>query len=91
MGSLLLQGSWDSNSLSQSHNFNELYVIRIALAQSLPVIKGRNVRVYSDNKTAVAYINRQGGTRALGLMGLTHQIFSLAEASLLSLSAVQTM
>ncbi|CAJ0950873.1 unnamed protein product [Ranitomeya imitator] len=51
-------------------------------------LSGSHTRVFSDNTTAVAYLNHQGGTRSDRLRGLASDIMELAEGHLLSLSAV---
>ncbi|CAJ0960518.1 unnamed protein product [Ranitomeya imitator] len=50
--------------------------------------RGHHVRIFSDNKVTVAYINHQGGTRSRALMSSSAKIFNLAEENLLSLSAL---
>ncbi|CAJ0929619.1 unnamed protein product [Ranitomeya imitator] len=49
---------------------------------------GHHVRIFSDNKVTVAYINHQGGTRSQALMSSSAKIFNLAEENRLSLSAL---
>ncbi|CAJ0914930.1 unnamed protein product, partial [Ranitomeya imitator] len=51
-------------------------------------LSGSHTRVFSDNTTAVAYLNHQGGTRSDRLTQLASDIMELAEGHLLSLSAV---
>ncbi|CAJ0962129.1 unnamed protein product [Ranitomeya imitator] len=51
-------------------------------------LSGSHTRVFSDNTTAVAYLNHQGGTRSDRLRELASDIMELAEGHLLSLSAV---
>lgn len=51
-------------------------------------LRGKHVKIFSDNFTAVAYVNKQGGTKNEALMGLTYSIFSLAERNFLLISAV---
>ncbi|XP_077128602.1 uncharacterized protein LOC143784335 isoform X4 [Ranitomeya variabilis] len=54
----------------------------------LPQIRGKDVRVLSDNTTTVAYLNRQGGTRSETLMSSATEILNLAESHLTSLTAL---
>ncbi|XP_073406275.1 uncharacterized protein [Dendrobates tinctorius] len=53
-----------------------------------PRLRGTHVGIQTDNTTAVAYINRQGGTRSLPLMSIAGKILEMAEVHLLSLSAL---
>ncbi|XP_077111651.1 uncharacterized protein LOC143767303 [Ranitomeya variabilis] len=50
--------------------------------------EGHHVRVFSDNRVTVAYINHQGGTRSKSLMCVADRLFHLAEQHLLSLTAL---
>lgn len=71
-----------------SSNYKELSAIFQALEVSENLLVGSHVQIQSDNSTAVAYLNKQGGTKNQELMNLTFKIFSLAENKFLSLSAV---
>ncbi|XP_077113927.1 uncharacterized protein LOC143769315 [Ranitomeya variabilis] len=62
--------------------------VQIFLGIQLDSIQGANVRIYSDNSTTVAYVNRQGGTRSGSLMTIAADIFQLAETHLTSLTAL---
>ncbi|CAJ0944686.1 unnamed protein product [Ranitomeya imitator] len=62
--------------------------VQTFLGIQLDSIHGTNVRIYSDNSTAVAYLNRQGGTKSGSLMTIAANIFQLAEAHLTSLTAL---
>ncbi|XP_069596916.1 uncharacterized protein [Ranitomeya imitator] len=54
----------------------------------LPQLRGKDVRILSDNTTTVAYLNRQGGTRSETLMSSATEILNLAESHLTSLTAL---
>ncbi|XP_069583112.1 uncharacterized protein [Ranitomeya imitator] len=84
----LAQNTWGQTELICSSNWKELKAIECALYHFLPQIHGTNVRIYSDNSTAVAYLNRQGGTKSGSLMTIAANIFQLAEAHLTSLTAL---
>ncbi|XP_077143343.1 uncharacterized protein LOC143806556 [Ranitomeya variabilis] len=82
------QGLWSYAELENSSNVKELKAIFYSLLHFLPQLRGSHTRVFSDNTTAVAYLNRQGGTRSENLLGVASDIMELAEGHLLSLSAV---
>ncbi|KAG8550432.1 hypothetical protein GDO81_025882 [Engystomops pustulosus] len=85
---LLFQGTWGEESKRMSSNYRELEAILEAIKQSLPVIRGTDPKIASDNVTAVAFVNRQGGTRSEPLTNLSDQIFWLAETNLRSVSSI---
>ncbi|CAJ0962597.1 unnamed protein product [Ranitomeya imitator] len=61
---------------------------QINSADYISPLSGSHTRVFSDNTTAVAYLNHQGGTRSDKLREVASDIMELAEGHLLSLSAV---
>ncbi|XP_018424656.1 PREDICTED: centrosome-associated protein 350 [Nanorana parkeri] len=73
------QAAWEQAGRLKSSNWRELKAIELALCQFREMLAGHHV--------AVAYINRQGGTRSHGLMQLATNILTWAEHNLLSLTA----
>ena len=43
-------------------NYRELYTVLLVLYSFAPIIKGKEVQIFSDNITTVAYINHLGGS-----------------------------
>ncbi|XP_077149337.1 uncharacterized protein LOC143811475 [Ranitomeya variabilis] len=84
----IVQDTWNQSESSCSSNWKELTAVGKALNYFLPQIQGADVRVFSDNSTTVAYVNRQGGTRSGSLMTIAGEIFQFAEAHLASLTAL---
>ena len=74
LGSESASGIWPSAFRSSHINYLELEAIRLALVRFQHLVCGRHVLVKSDNKTAIAYINKQGGTHSPALLGLTQVI-----------------
>ena len=65
---------WTSQMRSRSINYRELWAIGLALRHFLPQVQGHVVQVYADNCTAVAYLQKQGGTVSWELFLLSRQI-----------------
>lgn len=84
----MFQGTWDAEVQKRSSNYKELCTIFHALQATQEVLSGSHVRILSDNSTAIAYINKQGGTQNGELMKLSFEILSLAETKFLSLGAI---
>ena len=62
---LLFSGEWSQHERLTLHiNVLELRAIRLTLLQITPLVRGLVVRIQCDNTTAIAYINKQGGTRS---------------------------
>jgi hypothetical protein len=74
-----LKGYWKEEDSSQSSNFRELKAIWITLS-SLPSLppRGSKILIRSDNKTAVAQINRQSNPRHPHLLELSKAIWGWA-------------
>jgi hypothetical protein len=65
---LLWSGLWTPTERRDCHiNLLELRAIKLCLLRALPHVRGLVVRVECDNTTAIAYLNRQGGTRSPSL------------------------
>ncbi|XP_069616119.1 uncharacterized protein [Ranitomeya imitator] len=88
LGDQIVQGLWSLRESDDSSNKKELNAIYHALSEFLPQLHGTHTRILSDNMTAVAYINHQGGTRSEALMSIANDILAIAEEHLLSLSAL---
>ncbi|XP_040203676.1 uncharacterized protein LOC120935688 [Rana temporaria] len=88
LGVLPAQGVWEVAELKHSSNWKELRAIGLALIFFQERLRGHHVQVRSDNASAVAYVNKQGGTRCVALSAITTRIFRWAETNTLSLSAV---
>lgn len=83
----LAQGTWSREESNLSINLLELRAIRLALIQFRPLLAGKSVRVRTDNTTAKAYVNRQGGTRSKRLRAEAMVLMGWAEQNLGSLQA----
>ena len=57
-------GRWKELEALDHINYLELEAAFLAPRAFLPLIKGSHVQFGLDNRTAVAYINRLGGTRS---------------------------
>ncbi|XP_077346335.1 uncharacterized protein LOC143989955 [Lithobates pipiens] len=89
LGTCFTQGSWAKEEALRSSNWRELKAIALALESFVQDLQSQHVQVLTDNATAVAYLNRQGGTRrSRSLQVLAMEILRWAERHLLSLSAV---
>lgn len=62
--------------------------MRKALISLEERVYSKDLLIFSDNATTVAYLNKQGGTRSESLLSLTQQILSWAEIYVTSVRAV---
>ena len=74
VGDMLLSGQWSDIQKKDHINILELKAIWLALQESLPVVRGKIVAVFSDNQTALAYIVKQGGTKSWSLFNLVRDL-----------------
>ena len=72
-------GKWTSHQQKRHINYLELWTVAKAVDLLAPRWQNQVVRCWIDNSTAVAYLNKQGGTRSLALTNLTRQIYSRAD------------
>ena len=74
MDSLAVSGTWPQLLRSYPINWLELEAIRLTLSHFKRQVAHKHVLIMSDNVTAIAYLNKQGGTRSQSLMDLTQKI-----------------
>jgi hypothetical protein len=70
-----VQGLWTPDESAQSINWRELKAIELTVL-AFPNLHDTTVLVRTDNTTAKAYVNRQGGTRSLPLSQLASKIWN---------------
>jgi hypothetical protein len=67
-------GRWRPQQMTHHINWKELMVIW--KVTQLRHLQGSSIRIYCDNMTTIAYINKFGGTRSAPLMELARQIWN---------------
>ena len=71
-----INGRWTLDEQESSINFLELKAIKLAIQSYAPVYNNcRHIRIMSDNTSAIAYINKQGGTHCMQLNDLAVNIW----------------
>ena len=63
------QGAWSPVEASRSSNQRELLAILRTIESFQGRLAGKHLQVRTDNAAAVAYVNKQGGTRSPALQG----------------------
>ena len=72
-------GYWDSRQKQWHINYKELIAIKLALTSIASNLRHCEILLRVDNTTAIAYINRMGGTRHMSYNSLARQIWKWAE------------
>lgn len=80
-------GQWTTHESSLSINALELMAVLRVLQLYGARWTGRKILVVTDNTTAVAYINNQGGTRSMTCLDVTFEIFHWVQIHDLSIRA----
>ncbi|XP_073491076.1 uncharacterized protein [Aquarana catesbeiana] len=83
-----VQGVWSKTERTLPINILEIRAIHLALKAWTIRLQGCPVRIQSDNATAVAYVNHQGGTRSRAAQKEVNQILVWAEMHVPCISAV---
>ena len=68
------RGVWDVGMQTSHINYLELMAVLLAMKHFLPFISNCHVLIRTDNVTAMAHVNRQGGLRSLALHTLAHRL-----------------
>ncbi|CAH2104341.1 unnamed protein product [Euphydryas editha] len=80
-------GSWSPQQRGWHSNRKELYAVMAAIRANAAALSKSHVLVQSDNRTLIAYIWKEGGTRSLTLLGLTYKLLTLTDQFKITLSA----
>lgn len=67
-------GKWTISQRKWHSNMKELWTVLEVLKRLESDLRGKTAMIQSDNRTTVAYINKQGGTRSLKLLDAAKQI-----------------
>lgn len=72
-------GPWPPRLQRRHINLLELQAVKLALKQWAPQLRGSTVALFCDNKTVVAYLAKEGGTRSLPLCTLTRETLAIVD------------
>lgn len=87
LNSYYMSGKWRNSQRNWHSNLKEMYAVYAALDQQGAYVRDAHILVQSDNRTLIAYIRNEGGTRSLALLTLTNKLLLLAEQLNVTLSA----
>ena len=82
----MFQGQWSDQERELRINVLEMRAVSYTLIQSSPPPQSK-ILVATDNKTVMAYINKEGGTRSWFHMKETCSLFKLLMANQWTLKA----
>ena len=77
-------GSWNNKEKGKSSTWREAESVRRVLNSSLDQIRGRNVKVYSDDKNVQSVLNI--GSRKEDLQNVANDVFEICQSSDISMS-----
>lgn len=78
-GAKQLAGIWSREEADQHINLLEMRAVLLALKEWAPLLRGKVIAWYADNKTVVAYLLKEGGTRSWSLCLLTKEVFRILD------------
>ncbi|XP_045536657.1 uncharacterized protein LOC123721588 [Papilio machaon] len=76
---LAIWGSWSQEEQRLHSNQKEMLAILHALQTHVHLLKHSSLLIQCDNKTAVAQLRKEGGTKSISLMNITYQILKLLD------------
>ncbi|KAL4721099.1 hypothetical protein ACJJTC_018665 [Scirpophaga incertulas] len=77
LNGIKLKGLWTKQQQKWHSNAKELATVYEVLKLQKSLIKGKSIVLQSDNRTTVAYLTKEGGTRSLSLLSITKRILFL--------------
>lgn len=87
INNMKLSGDWLVAEKDKHSNMKELLVILKVLKEQGPSLQSTSIHLQSDNKTAVAYLRNEGGSKSGDLLDLTYKIFHLLDVYQIDLVA----
>ncbi|XP_046972743.1 uncharacterized protein LOC124539394 [Vanessa cardui] len=75
-----LQGAWTRQQQSWHCNMKEMYAVIAAISAETKDLKDSTVILQSDNRTVIAFIRNEGGTRSGPLLELTKVLLRLVDS-----------
>jgi hypothetical protein len=87
-GGVSTGGRWKDSERTDHINVLELRAILLALQAFANHVGTGFIQLFSDNTTAIAYVNKLGGVRSLGCYTVANEIWDWAEARHVWLQAV---
>ncbi|KAI5647002.1 reverse transcriptase (RNA-dependent DNA polymerase) domain-containing protein [Phthorimaea operculella] len=87
LNGLYLSGKWALSQRRWHSNMKEMFAVYGAINRQRQFLKDAHILVQSDNRTLVAHIRNEGGTRSLALLSLTTKLLELTENLNITLSA----
>ncbi|XP_049872880.1 uncharacterized protein LOC126371606 [Pectinophora gossypiella] len=74
-----LWGGWNQSQKKWHSNMKELWTVFEVLQRLGYTLQGKTILLQSDNRTSIAYINKQGGTRSNKLLEAAQKILHYCE------------
>ncbi|KAJ8727632.1 hypothetical protein PYW07_001751 [Mythimna separata] len=79
LDNLSLSGLWSEAEKDLHCNQKEMIAILRVLEDHCQLLKHKTVLIQSDNKSVVAYLRHEGGTKSAPLLDLTYKVFQITE------------
>lgn len=83
----LVSGTWSPTQRRWHSNKKELYAAIAAIKRNVKILQKSHVLIQSDNRTLIAYIRKEGGTKSLSLLALTFQLLQIIDKHQITLTA----
>lgn len=70
-----INGRWSLSEQDKNINILELEAVKFAIMSYAPLYENcKHIKIISDNTTAIAYINKQGGSHCMVMLKLAVEI-----------------
>ncbi|KAI8428629.1 hypothetical protein MSG28_007365 [Choristoneura fumiferana] len=79
LNDMILSGTWTGEQRLWHSNLKELHAIHAALRASRYALRNSTLLIQSDNRTALAYLKNEGGTRSTELLEEVRKILLFAD------------
>ena len=74
-----ISGSWTANQRRWHSNKKEMFAVYATIKKAARHLQDAHILLQTDNRTPVAYIQKEGGTKSMELVDLTYRILQIVE------------
>ncbi|XP_043470112.1 uncharacterized protein LOC122503582 [Leptopilina heterotoma] len=82
-----LSGTWTQEQKSWHSNLKEMFAVYAVIEKMNNYLRQLHILLQTDNRTLVAYIRKEGGTKSLPLLNLTYNLLQLIDDLEITLTA----
>lgn len=82
-----MSGVWSNHQKRWHCNKKEMFAVVAAIQRNVKRLQNAHILIQSDNRTLIAYIRKEGGTKSIALLALTAKLLNILDRHKIIVSA----